>query len=104
MLVGGLYGVSLGGVFFGESMFHRATDASKIALVHLVARLRAGHYRLLDTQFVTEHLRTFGACEVPRRQYHKLLDAALRGEGRFNALPTDRPVSGLEALTLAQAS
>jgi leucyl/phenylalanyl-tRNA--protein transferase len=104
MLVGGLYGVSLGGVFFGESMFHRATDASKIALVQLVARLRAGHYRLLDTQFVTEHLRTFGACEVPRRQYHKLLDAALRGEGRFNALPTDRPISGLEALALAQAS
>ena len=65
-LVGGLYGVSLGRAFFGESMFHRARDASKIALVHLVARLRAGGYRLLDTQFVTDHLRTFGAVEVPQ--------------------------------------
>ena len=65
-LVGGLYGVSLGRAFFGESMFHRARDASKVALVHLVARLKAGHYRLLDTQFVTEHLRTFGAIEVSR--------------------------------------
>jgi leucyl/phenylalanyl-tRNA--protein transferase len=102
-LVGGLYGVSLGGVFFGESMFHRVRDASKIALIHLVARLRAGNYSLLDTQFVTDHLRTFGACEVPRRQYHKLLDAALTGDGRFSALPTDRPVSGREALERAQA-
>jgi leucyl/phenylalanyl-tRNA--protein transferase len=64
VLVGGLYGVSLGRAFFGESMFHRARDASKVALVHLVARLKAGNYRLLDTQFVTEHLRTFGAIEV----------------------------------------
>jgi leucyl/phenylalanyl-tRNA--protein transferase len=93
-LVGGLYGVSLGRAFFGESMFHRARDASKIALVHLVARLKAGHYRLLDTQFVTEHLRTFGAVEVSRPVYHKLLDAALVGEGDFGALPLDRPVSG----------
>jgi leucyl/phenylalanyl-tRNA--protein transferase len=100
-LVGGLYGVSLGAVFFGESMFHRARDASKIALVHLVARLKAGGYRLLDTQFVTDHLKTFGAREVPRRQYHKLLDAALAGEGRFDALPLERPVSGAEALELA---
>jgi leucyl/phenylalanyl-tRNA--protein transferase len=100
-LVGGLYGVSLGAVFFGESMFHRARDASKIALVHLVARLKAGGYRLLDTQFVTDHLKTFGASEVPRRQYHKLLDAALAGEGRFDALPADRPVSGAQALELA---
>jgi leucyl/phenylalanyl-tRNA--protein transferase len=93
-LVGGLYGVSLGRAFFGESMFHRARDASKIALVHLVARLKAGHYRLLDTQFVTDHLRTFGAVEVSRPVYHKLLDAALVGEGDFAALPVDRPVSG----------
>lgn len=93
-LVGGLYGVSLGRAFFGESMFHRARDASKIALVHLVARLKAGHYRLLDTQFVTDHLRTFGAVEVSRPVYHKLLDAALVGEGDFGALPVDRPVSG----------
>jgi leucyl/phenylalanyl-tRNA---protein transferase len=93
-LVGGLYGVSLGRAFFGESMFHRARDASKIALVHLVARLKAGHYRLLDTQFVTEHLQTFGAVEVSRPVYHKLLDAALVGEGDFAALALDRPVSG----------
>jgi leucyl/phenylalanyl-tRNA--protein transferase len=93
-LVGGLYGVSLGRAFFGESMFHAVRDASKVALVHLVARLKAGDYRLLDTQFVTAHLKTFGAVEVPRPAYHKLLDAALVGEGDFTALPTDRPVSG----------
>ncbi len=97
-LVGGLYGVSLGRAFFGESMFHRARDASKVALVHLVARLKAGHYRLLDTQFVTEHLRTFGAVEVSRPAYHKLLDAALVGEGNFGALALDRPISGTVAL------
>jgi leucyl/phenylalanyl-tRNA--protein transferase len=102
-LVGGLYGVSLGRAFFGESMFHRARDASKVALVHLVARLRAGHYRLLDTQFVTEHLRTFGAVEVSRPVYHKLLDAALVGEGDFATLAIDHPVSGATALArLAQ--
>jgi leucyl/phenylalanyl-tRNA--protein transferase len=98
ILVGGLYGVSLGRAFFGESMFHTVRDASKIALVHLVARLKAGHYRLLDTQFVTDHLRTFGAVEVSRPIYHKLLDAALVGEGDFGALPVDRPVSGEAAL------
>ena len=97
-LVGGLYGVTLGRVFFGESMFHRARDASKVALVHLVARLRAGGFRLLDTQFVTDHLKTFGAVEVPRRQYHKLLEAALGGEGDFSALGTKRPVTGMQAL------
>jgi leucyl/phenylalanyl-tRNA---protein transferase len=97
-LVGGLYGVSLGRAFFGESMFHRTRDASKVALVHLVARLKAGHYRLLDTQFVTEHLRTFGAIEVSRPAYHKLLDAALAGEGNFGALALDRPISGRAAL------
>ena len=98
-LVGGLYGVSLGGVFFGESMFHRTRDASKIALVHLVARLKAGDYRLLDTQFITEHLKTFGAYEVSRRQYHKMLDEALAGEGRFDVLPPE--VSGERALAIA---
>ncbi len=102
-LVGGLYGVSLGRVFFGESMFHRARDASKVALVHLVARLRAGGYALLDTQFVTDHLRSFGAAEVSRRQYHKLLEAALVGEADFAALPLDVPVSGARALELALA-
>jgi leucyl/phenylalanyl-tRNA---protein transferase len=99
-LVGGLYGVSLGRAFFGESMFHRARDASKVALVHLVARLRAGHYRLLDTQFVTEHLRTFGAVEVSRPAYHKLLDAALVGDGDFAAVPVDSPVGGEAILAL----
>ena len=97
-LAGGLYGVSLGRAFFGESMFHSERDASKVALVHLVARLKAGRYRLLDTQFVTDHLRTFGATEVSRPAYHKLLDAALVGEGDFGALPLDRPVSGSAAL------
>jgi len=93
-LIGGLYGVSLGRAFFGESMFHRARDASKIALVHLVARLKVGGYRLLDTQFVTDHLRSFGATEVSRPIYHKLLDAALVGEADFTALPVDHPISG----------
>jgi leucyl/phenylalanyl-tRNA--protein transferase len=97
-LAGGLYGVALGRAFFGESMFHRTRDASKIALVHLVARLRAGGFRLLDTQFVTEHLKIFGAIEVPRRQYHKLLEAALTGEGDFAALGTRSPVTGAQAL------
>jgi leucyl/phenylalanyl-tRNA--protein transferase len=103
MLVGGLYGVSLGRAFFGESMFHETRDASKIALVHLVARLRAGGFALLDTQFVTSHLATFGAVEVSRRQYHKLLEDALVGEGDFAALPIDRPVAGAEALALLRA-
>jgi len=99
-LVGGLYGVSLGRAFFGESMFHRERDASKIALVHLVARLRAGGYRLLDSQYVTDHLRTFGAVEVPRRRYHRMLEDALTGEADFAALATDRAISGEEALAL----
>jgi leucyl/phenylalanyl-tRNA---protein transferase len=102
-LVGGLYGVSLGRAFFGESMFHRARDASKVALVHLVARLKAGHYRLLDTQFVTEHLRTFGAVEVSRPAYHRLLDAALVGDGDFSALAVDAPVAGSAALALLES-
>jgi leucyl/phenylalanyl-tRNA--protein transferase len=102
-LVGGLYGVSLGRAFFGESMFHRVRDASKVALVHLVARLKAGHYRLLDTQFVTDHLRTFGAVEVSRPAYHKLLDAALVGEGNFRALSVDRPIPGDAALARLKA-
>jgi leucyl/phenylalanyl-tRNA--protein transferase len=102
-LVGGLYGVSLGRAFFGESMFHRMRDASKIALVHLVARLKAGGYRLLDTQFVTEHLRIFGAVEVERQQYHKLLDSALVGEGDFSALDRQRPISGAAVLARARA-
>jgi leucyl/phenylalanyl-tRNA--protein transferase len=99
-LVGGLYGVSLGRAFFGESMFHRARDASKIALVHLIARLIAGGYRLCDTQYVTDHLRTFGAVEVPKKRYHRMLDEALAGDADFAALPVDRAVSGDEALAV----
>ena len=77
LLVGGLYGVALGGAFFGESMFSFATDASKVALVHLIARLRLGGFRLLDTQFVTTHLSQFGVEEIPRDQYKILLTTAL---------------------------
>lgn len=76
-LVGGLYGVALGGAFFGESMFHRVTDASKAALVALVDRLRSRGFVLLDTQWVTEHLLQFGAIEISRRRYLRLLDQAL---------------------------
>jgi leucyl/phenylalanyl-tRNA--protein transferase len=101
-LVGGLYGVSLGGAFFGESMFHVARDASKVALVHLVARLKAGGYRLLDTQFVTDHLKTFGAVAVSRRQYHKLLEGALAVEANFAALPISQPIRGADALGWAE--
>jgi leucyl/phenylalanyl-tRNA--protein transferase len=82
-LVGGLYGVSLQAAFFGESMFSRATDASKVALAHLVARLRAGGYRLLDTQFVTSHLETFGVDEVPRDDFQALLKAAMQSDATF---------------------
>jgi leucyl/phenylalanyl-tRNA---protein transferase len=102
-LVGGLYGVSLGRTFFGESMFHRARDASKVALVHLVARLKAGGFRLLDTQFVTPHLKTFGATEVHRRQYHKMLAEALVGEADFAACPVAEPLPGDVALSRATA-
>lgn len=76
-LVGGLYGVSLGAAFFGESMFSRRTNASKICLVHLVRRLKAHHFRLLDTQFTTEHLKTFGAIDIPKTQYEILLSDAV---------------------------
>jgi leucyl/phenylalanyl-tRNA--protein transferase len=97
-LVGGLYGLALGGAFFGESMFHRATDASKVALVHLVARLIAGGFALLDTQFVTSHLKSFGAVEVPQRRYHKLLEAALVRDADFAALPAE--MTGAQALAI----
>lgn len=98
-LVGGLYGVSLGAAFFGESMFHRARDASKVALVHLVARLLAGGFVLLDTQFVTEHLRSFGAAEVPRRRYRVLLDAALQHHADFMQI-ADASMPGAAALAI----
>jgi leucyl/phenylalanyl-tRNA--protein transferase len=82
-LVGGLYGVALGGAFFGESMFHREADASKVALVALVERLRARGFVLLDTQWVTPHLEQFGAFEVPRRRYLRLLASALEVQAAF---------------------
>jgi leucyl/phenylalanyl-tRNA--protein transferase len=88
-IVGGLYGVSLARVFFGESMFSVERDASKIALVYLVARLRHGGFSLLDTQFVTEHLTQFGAIEVGRAAFQKLLDQSLSGAGSFGALSAD---------------
>jgi leucyl/phenylalanyl-tRNA--protein transferase len=86
-LVGGLYGVALGGAFFGESMFSVARDASKVALAHLVSRLRAGGFTLLDTQFMTDHLRTFGAIEIPRAEYRRRLRSALRTPAVFSLLP-----------------
>ena len=100
-LVGGLYGVSLGAAFFGESMFSFARDASKVALVHLVARLKAGGYRLLDTQFVTEHLMRFGAVEIPRYEYHLLLDRAVKARADFMAFRADDDPD--EVLRLAMA-
>jgi leucyl/phenylalanyl-tRNA--protein transferase len=102
-LVGGLYGVSLGRAFFGESMFHRSRDASKVALVHLVARLIAGGFELLDTQYVTDHLRSFGAVEISRRRYTSLLDKAIRGEADFSKLPAGRAIGGAQALEIIAA-
>lgn len=86
-LVGGLYGVAIGGVFFGESMFSAVRDASKVALVHLVARLRLGGFRLLDTQFVTAHLAQFGAVELAREEYKTRLTQALAAPAQFPAAP-----------------
>jgi leucyl/phenylalanyl-tRNA--protein transferase len=88
-LVGGLYGVSLGGAFFGESMFSRARDASKVALVHLVARLIVGGYSLLDTQYTTAHLSQFGTIEIPRSQYRRKLKRAIAQNGDFYGLPAE---------------
>jgi leucyl/phenylalanyl-tRNA--protein transferase len=88
-LVGGLYGVALNGAFFGESMFSLARDASKVALVYLCARLVHGGFSLLDTQFVTEHLRQFGTIEIERAEFHTLLEEALAREAHFLALPED---------------
>jgi leucyl/phenylalanyl-tRNA--protein transferase len=85
-LVGGLYGVTLGAAFFGESMFSRERDASKVALVHLVARLKAGGFRLLDTQFTTAHLKQFGAIDIDRRVYQSLLDEAVAAKADFYRL------------------
>ncbi|MGJ3231134.1 MAG: leucyl/phenylalanyl-tRNA--protein transferase [Oceanicaulis sp.] len=95
-LAGGLYGVRLGAAFFGESMFSRATDASKTALVHLVARLKTGGFMLLDAQFTTEHLERFGARGVPRRAYKRMLAEAIAREADFDAFPAG--ASGAYAL------
>lgn len=90
-LVGGLYGLRLGGAFFGESMFSRETDASKVALVHLVARLRAGGFTLLDSQFITSHLQRFGAVEIPRDDYRERLHQALATPAQFDPAADDWP-------------
>jgi len=97
-LVGGLYGVSTGATFFGESMFSRATDASKVALVHLVARLKAGNYKLLDAQFHNAHLEQFGLEEIPREVFRQQLWSALRSEGDFYSLGSKGAVTGATAL------
>lgn len=99
-LVGGLYGVALGRAFFGESMFSEERDTSKIALVHLCARLIYGGFRLLDTQFVTDHLRQFGAVQVHKDRFHKLLSQALDGQGDFRRLPDDITREEVIALVL----
>lgn len=102
-LVGGLYGVSLGAAFFGESMFSVGRDASKVALIHLVARLLAGGYQLLDTQFITSHLAQFGAQDIPRAHYRKKLTQALASEGDFYRMPAY--VDGTSVLqAISQAS
>lgn len=88
-LVGGLYGVRIGAVFFGESMFSRATDASKVALVHLVARLNYGGFKLLDAQFVNPHLERLGATTLPRAQYHKVMEPLLERPADFKLFHAD---------------
>ncbi len=100
ILVGGLYGVALGGAFFGESMFSRVPDSSKVALAHLVAILIRGGFRLLDTQFVTEHLETFGAIEISRAQYRRLLAEAIKTSAHFPA----EPLAGAGVCTVLQSS
>lgn len=100
-LVGGLYGVALNGAFFGESMFTRATDASKVCLAHLVARLIVGGYSLLDTQFVTDHLQKFGTLEVTQADYNRRLGAALKIEGDFYAFPTN--ASGIDVMKVLES-
>ena len=95
-LVGGLYGVSLGAAFFGESMFSRMADASKVSLIHLVAHIRAAGYQLLDIQFHSKHLAQFGAIEINRDAYHSALSVALAGNAYFSSMAAD--VSGSEIL------
>lgn len=99
-LVGGLYGVALGGAFFGESMFSRVRDASKVALVHLVARLVVGGYSLLDAQFMTSHLASFGAVEISRAAYRRRLNDALALETDFYRFAESGP-GALQAISQA---
>jgi leucyl/phenylalanyl-tRNA---protein transferase len=101
-LVGGLYGVKIGAAFFGESMFSRATDASKVALVHLVARLNFGGFKLLDAQFVNHHLVQFGIKGIPKAAYHKQLEPALEGDADFLAFQEDNNPTRVIELALAQ--
>jgi leucyl/phenylalanyl-tRNA--protein transferase len=101
-LVGGLYGVSIGGAYFGESMFSRETGASKVALVHLVARLRAAGFALLDTQFVTEHLSRFGAVEIPRTEYRRRLAAAMERKTDFGGVDQQAALADLLESTATQ--
>ncbi len=98
-LVGGLYGVKLGGAFFGESMFSDVQDASKIALVYLVARLKTGKFRLLDTQFVTDHLARFGAKAILRQRYHDMLELAISSPADFEAAGDLTPQEALQLST-----
>src|ERR1700743_2292220 len=100
VLVGGLYGVKLGAAFFGESMFSRARDASKVALAHLVARLKAGGFTLLDSQFLTSHLAQFGAIEIPRDDYLDRLEDAVSREASFY-WPAPSGKSGIASLDVA---
>lgn len=95
-LVGGLYGVALGAAFFGESMFSREADASKVALIHLAARLRKGGFALLDTQFHTDHLAQFGVQEIPKADYMQQLEAAMEVEADFDAAPAQ--LTGADAM------
>ncbi|WP_374547882.1 leucyl/phenylalanyl-tRNA--protein transferase [Rhodoblastus sp.] len=100
-LVGGLYGLALGGAFFGESMFHRATDASKVCLTYLVARLRMGGFALLDAQFITPHLASLGAVEIARADYRRRLEEALTRQSDFTLL--DPKATPEAVLTWARA-
>ncbi|MEM7268864.1 MAG: leucyl/phenylalanyl-tRNA--protein transferase [Pseudomonadota bacterium] len=99
ILLGGLYGVKLGAAFFGESMFSDVRDASKIALVHLIARLRVGGFRLLDAQFVTDHLARFGAKAILRRRYHDQLELAVKSNADFHRLGQITPQEALQLST-----
>lgn len=104
-LVGGLYGVRIGAIFFGESMFSRVTDASKVALVHLVARLNAGGFKLLDAQFVNPHLERLGAVKLPKAAYHKLMEPLLGQDADFFGFSGDRDPERVLSLAMpAQSS